>query len=374
MSEQMVVKASKDYKEIDNYLKDNGIKSLFLVCGSSIKRLDINCYIESLEEKGIRVVRFSDYEPNPKYESVVKGVSLFNKEQCDAIMAIGGGSAMDVAKCIKLYSNMDESRCYLEQEIVPNSIKFLAVPTTAGTGSEATRYAVIYYKGEKQSVSHTSCIPDFVLLDATTLETLPLYHKKATMMDAMCHAVEAFWSVNSTEESKVYSKEAIGLILANKDKYLANDKEGNTNMLMASNLAGKAINITQTTAGHAMCYKLTSLYGIAHGHAAALCVKELFPYMCANTDKCADARGKEYLDSMFVELAEILGAEDMAQKSEAVVDIFAELVDSLEFESVVPKAEDYEVLKSSVNPVRLKNNPVALTEDVIDALYHNILG
>ena len=87
---------------------------------------------------------------------------------------------------------MDSSRNYLEQPIVPNDVKLLAIPTTAGTGSEATRYAVIYYNGVKQSVADESCIPSAVLMDSSVLKTLPLYQKKSTMLDALCHALAAF--------------------------------------------------------------------------------------------------------------------------------------------------------------------------------------
>lgn len=141
------------------------------------------------------------------------GVKAFLESSADAIAAVGGGSAMDVAKCIKLYSGMDHNVCYLEQEIIPNDIRFLAVPTTAGTGSEATRFAVIYYEGEKQSVAHESCIPDAVLVDPEALKTLPTYHRKAAMLDAFCHAVESFWSIKSTEESRGLAAEAIRMIL-----------------------------------------------------------------------------------------------------------------------------------------------------------------
>ena len=289
-------------------------------------------------------------------------------------MAIGGGSAIDVAKCIKLYSDMKgkgENGSYLKQEIVPNDIPFLAVPTTAGTGSEATRYAVIYYDGSKQSISDYSCIPETVLFDPSVLKTLPIYQKKATMMDAFCHAIESFWSVNSTDESKQYSAEAIKMILANMDGYLANNDMANANMLKAANIAGKAINITQTTAGHAMCYKLTSLYGIAHGHAAALCDKVLFPYMIANTDKCIDSRGEEYLINTFKEIAKAMDC-DMAEQA---AEKFAAVIGKLEL--AVPKItseNDIDILKTSVNPVRLKNNPIGLNVPAIEKLYREILG
>lgn len=276
---------------------------------------------------------------------------------------------MDVAKCIKLYSNMDHSQNYLKQGIVPNDIIFMAVPTTAGTGSEATRFAVIYFNGEKQSISDYSCIPSSVVIDSSVLKTLSEYQKKATMMDALCHATESFWSVNSTEESQELSAQAILLVLENLDGYLTNTNEGNAGMLKASNVAGKAINITQTTAGHAMCYKLTSLYGIAHGHAAALCVSKLFLYMIEHTEKCIDPRGKEYLGEMFTRLAVAYGCDN----PKSAVEKFDKLLGGLKLEVPKAKDEDYEVLKHSVNPVRLKNNPIALDDQAIDTLYHIIL-
>ena len=153
------------------------------------------------------------------------------------------------------------------------------MPTTAGTGSEATRYAVIYYNDAKQSITSKSIIPSTVLMDPNALKTLPVYQRKATMCDALCHAIESFWSVNSNEESKKYSRAAIKGVLKNMQGYFENTEEGNAGMLRAAYDAGKAINITQTTAGHAMCYKITSLFGCAHGHAAILCDRVLFSWM-----------------------------------------------------------------------------------------------
>ena len=367
---QNILTASADYAELDDYFVQSGAESILLVRDSAFDFLRIKDYFESLEaRRGIRVVPFSDFQPNPLYESVVKGVEVFRENGCNLIAAVGGGSAMDVAKCIKLYANMDSSENYLKQTIVPNDVPLFAVPTTAGTGSEATRYAVIYYQGEKQSVADYSCIPSTVLFDASVLKTLPIYQKKATMMDALCHAVESFWSVNSNDESMAYSREAIRMITANRESYLANEDTGNANMLKAANLAGKAINITQTTAGHAMCYKLTSLYGIAHGHAAALCDKALIPYMMQHPEQCIDPRGAEHLEGVYAEIADAFGCN-----TDKLADCFADIVDSLALS--VPKVkspEEIDILKTSVNPVRLKNHPIALTVETIEILYRQIL-
>ena len=366
-----IISADNHYAELDNYIKESGCQSMMLVCDESLRFLDIRHYFDTLTDRlHVALTRFSDFKPNPLYESVEKGIGLFRRNRCDSIIAVGGGSAMDVAKCIKLYSNMDSGENYLKQAIVPNDVPLLAVPTTAGTGSEATRFAVIYYNGEKQSVADESCIPSVVLMDPSVLKTLPGYQKKSTMLDALCHAIESFWSVNSTEESRAYSGQAIGMIIKNKDAYFANEESGNREMLKAANIAGKAINITQTTAGHAMCYKLTSLFGIAHGHAAALCVSKLFPFMIRHTEKCIDSRGEAFLKSIFDEIADAMGCEN----AEQAVCRFDEILSALELRVPEAAEKDFEILKKSVNPTRLKNNPVGLDIDDIDLLYHQILS
>lgn len=370
---QIIITPGENYKGLDDWIKEIGAKKILMVCDGSIwYQKEFNAHLEEIEKTGVEMIGFRDFQPNPLYENVQAGVRLFRKEQCDAIIAVGGGSAMDVAKCIKLYSNLPgdgENGSWLSAEYVPNDIPFLAMPTTAGTGSEATRYAVIYYNGQKQSVTSESFIPGTVLMDPNTLITLPPYQKKATMCDALCHAIESYWSVNSTEESKVYSRKAIQGVMEHMDGYLANTEEGRAGMLRAANTAGTAINITQTTAGHAMCYKITSLFRSAHGHAAILCDRVLFPWMVKNTDKCIDPRGEEYLRKTLDEIGTAMGCADGASGAERLVEIF----NKLELEVPTAAAEQYEELKTSVNPVRLKNHPIQLTEATIDALYHEIL-
>ena len=370
--EQIVIPADAEYRALGDYLARSNMRRILVVCGKSCDRLRIGQNLNALAARiGSELVRFSDFAPNPDYSSVVKGIDAFRAEGCDSILAIGGGSAMDTAKCIKLYATLPAGSDYIHERIVPNAIPFVAVPTTAGTGSEATRFAVVYYNGEKQSVTDVSNIPQAVLFDPSVLESLPEYHRKASMMDAFCHAVESFWSVNSTDESREYSRSAIRLIIENRDSYLNNEPIGNRKMLEAANIAGKAINISQTTAGHAMCYKLTSLYKIAHGHAAALCVSALWPYMVAHMDQCVDPRGKGHLASIFSDLATAM----VADTPESASSRFGDFLEALRLDRPkVHSVEDFAVLRKSVNPVRLKNNPVKLDESAIDTLYHQILG
>ena len=341
---------------------------IFLVCGGSYRYLEIGRYLDALQNKGIEMIRFSDYAPNPTYSSVQKAVKMFQKSHCDCIVAVGGGSAMDVAKCVKLYAGITDTEDYLHKMIVQNDIPFIAVPTTAGSGSEATRFAVIYQNGNKLSIADESGVPSVVIFDPSVLRSLPDYQKKATMMDAFCHSIESFWSVNATEESKALSKQAIALITDAMPAYLRGEDAGCVQMLKAANIAGKAINITQTTAGHAMCYKLTGLYGIAHGHAAALCVGALLSYMPAHTGDCIDPRGETYLQQTLDELAAAMQCDSPAALSEP----FHRLLHQLGLEAPAFQEEDFAVLKNAVNSTRLKNHPIKLSPDTIEMLYRRM--
>ena len=369
--EQKIIKSEELESCLAAIKKERNVHHALLVCGNSFRKQGLYQQLEdALKKEGMELTEFSDFEPNPKYESVISGIKTYRQKGCDLILAAGGGSAMDVAKCIKLFSEMDLSKNCLEQEIVENALPLLAIPTTAGTGSEATRFAVIYYQGNKQSVAHPSCVPGWVLMEPELLESLPMYQRKATMLDAFCHAAESFWSVNSTEDSRKDAAEAIRLVLKYADSYLANEKDGNAQMLRAANIAGKAINVTQTTAGHAMAYKITTLYGLSHGHAVALVVDSLWPYMAAHTENCIDPRGEAYLKTMFEELAKVCGCDSVEASIEKYQNWFAAL--DLE-RPTLQNAGQLDLLTHSVNPVRLKNNPVQLTEETLESLYRQIL-
>lgn len=120
-----------------------------------------------------------------------------------------------------------------------------------------------------------------------------------------------------------------------------------------------------------MCYKLTSLYHIAHGHAAALCVSKLWRHMIQHTAQCIDQRGSKYLEQTFDEIAESMSCDN----AKAAADLFDKILDSLNFSKIDNVEEtDYKILRESVNPARLKNNPILLDENTIDKLYHEILA
>ncbi len=193
----------------------------------------------------------------------------------DLIIAVGGGTIIDMAKIISIaYSN----RCEKVEEILSdktlaNRLDSIFIPTTAGTGSEATSFAVVYRDKVKISIDHKSLLPTYVVLDPFLLKSLPVPILNSTVLDALAQAIESIWARGGTAESREYSREAIGLILDNLDK--ENTIERLSGLQVASHLAGKAINISKTTLPHSISYPITSYFGVPHGIAVFLTLPEV---------------------------------------------------------------------------------------------------
>lgn len=338
---------------LNDVLTELEVSKLLFVHGKSYSKLQL----DDLLDLKVDYVEFTEFTPNPDVVDINKGLDIFLKENCDAILVIGGGSAIDVAKTIKLYSGKD--------------IPLIASPTTAGSGSEVTRYAAVYKDGVKQSLTDDKMIPDFYILDGNTIKSLPIYHKKASLMDALCQAIESMWSVNSNDISKGYSKDAIQEIMSLYKLYIYdNDFDVYPRIMAAANLAGKAISITQTTSAHAMSYKLTTMYGIAHGHAVMSCIPYIWDYMIDNLDKCIDPRGRDYVQGVFDEIADLLEVNTPKDAAEFLRRLYNEL--ELDKPSTINE-NDINELASSVNLTRLRNNPVELDEEALTMLYRKIV-
>ncbi len=331
--------------------------SFLLVHGKSFNGLGISHVFDALPH-----AEFSGFSPNPLYEQVVEGVKVFNENGCDMVVAVGGGSAIDVAKCIKLYCRMDPTVNYLRQTTCDTGIPLIAIPTTAGTGSESTRHAVIYFNGVKQSISHLSIRPDVAVLEPSLLDTLPDYQRKCAMLDALCQAVESWWSMKATDESIEYSCQAVDFIRNNWREYIFEKTQASAeSILEAADYSGRAIDITTTTAPHAMSYKLSSLYSIPHGHAVALCMLPVWRYMREYVENHKDD-GTSRLKKIFDEIT-------------INEDWFEKLMMELEMAHPVSESReaDIELLVGSVNPERLVNNPVPLERDTIKEIYRSIV-
>ena len=395
--ESQIVLGRRNLKEeLKTLFMEKSWKRVFLVAGKSFLRLSIGQDLEEIfSDLDLRTYHFSSFQANPLLEDVEKGIEAFSDFQGDVILAVGGGSALDTAKCIKLFSGLSKEKSYLEQEYTENGIPLITHPTTAGTGSESTPYAVIYKAGEKCSVEHESIYPKYRIEDARSLKTLPLFQKKATLLDALSHAMEAIWSKYSNEDSRSYGKEAISLILKHYKAYLMQDSEAEPRVVAeaeseaiaeasslagkaiteasnpaekaiaeASNLAGKAIAVTRTTAGHALSYKLGSLYQLPHGLATAVVNRSLYPFMCKEKNRMKASENLLFLAKCF-----------QGKTEEEGVRRYQAFLEELEILPNLHAGEgDLESLVNSVNVERLSNHPISLTKEDIRLLYQEMLG
>lgn len=335
---------------------------VFLVCGKSF--LEKELYKElccSVKE----IYTYTDFTPNPELTSVKNGVKKFKEFSGSYLLAVGGGSAIDVAKGIKAFlhcKNDEEIELLIPKE---NNITLAAVPTTAGSGSESTHFSVIYRNGRKLSLAERYLLPSAVLLDATLLSSLSEYQRKSTFLDALAHSIESFWAVKSNEESREIAEKALRFCIKHKERYVANSNQGNEGMLQASNYAGQAINLTTTTAGHAMSYKLTTLYGISHGHAVFLCMRELWPWMW---EKAKENDHINLLKTMN-RIAEIMGCGSGEDVTLFMETLLAEL--DLNYPQI--SENDIDVLVNEVNIQRLSNHPLVIDKDDLRRFYTNIM-
>ena len=304
---------------------------------------------------------FSSFHPNPDLSDTKAGEEIYRREQCDGLISIGGGSSIDTAKAIKARMNAEN-----EEDLIHSALNaetpcpHIAVPGTAGTGSEATQFAVVYVNNRKVSLNHPVLRPDGVMLDAALLDSLPAYHRKSCALDALAQGIESYWSRGADDDSRVHAFLAIIGVLDNLKAYLAGDAHAADEMLEASFQSGKAIQITRTTAAHAMSYMLTKRLGIAHGHACMLTLPTLWEMMQEHDEM------KETLTDLSAKMR--LG--DMRMAPRLLKGIMYELEMPI---PPVPDEEALEELAGSVNVERLNNHPVKMTKEEIKQAYRRAM-
>ena len=300
---------------------------------------------------------FSGYHPNPDLADSAAGAEMYRECGCDGLISLGGGSAMDTAKAVKALLLTGEMERVKKSELPADVwLPHIAIPGTAGTGSEATPFAVVYVDGQKLSLDHPALLPEAVVLDGSLLATLPDYHRRACAMDALAQGIESFWAAKSTEESRVHAVKAIRGVIFNMSAYLAGEKDAQDAMLVAAYESGCAIAISRTTAAHAMSYQITKRIGPAHGHACMLTLPHLWAHLYRS------GRGCETLEA----LAECIGLPDGGSGALLLQGLLLETgLDSRE----MPEEKLLDELAASVNTQRLGNHPEPLTTQELRAIY-----
>jgi len=319
-----------------------------------------------------RVVRFSDFSANPNVDELRRALCVFKESGTGLIISVGGGSAIDIGKLINYFATKGvDIESYLHGQRGADALFFphLAVPTTAGSGSEATHFAVLYDGFKKISVVDKQLVPSHVWLNPVFTYSLSLYQTACTGFDALAQAIESHWAVGSTVESRQDSAKALRLCLCHLEgAVLTPTPEHRAGMLKAAHLAGRAINVSKTTAAHAMSYALTAHYGLPHGHAVAMTLPAVFEANAAATEADVnDLRGVGHVRAVMHELCMLLGVDSPKKAAQRLQEIMASIGLSVGWlsEHGFNPMEAREFIIQEVNEERLSNNPRRLDRNLI---------
>jgi alcohol dehydrogenase len=316
-----------------------GAKKIFLIAGEHFYKHYSLDFLEGLE-----ISTFVKSGPNVNAIEIEKAYVAFNAGDAETIVAIGGGSVIDLAKSI-LY------RCIENRKKLP---LFVAVPTTAGSGSEATQFAVVYAGKKKVSWVNEQLLPGVAVLDPELTYSLPPYQMAVSGMDVLAQGIESWWSLASGDASKLFASAAIQLWMQYFLDAVNNPaEEPRGKMLLAAHQAGKAINITRTTGPHALSYYLTSIHQVPHGQAVSLFLPVFFLYNQPQQDLCNllkvknEMEGKEYIQSAMKKAGLAITLQELGINKGIVINDLLESVNTERFGNN-PRSFDNAVLKEFI--------------------------
>ncbi|MCR4790691.1 MAG: iron-containing alcohol dehydrogenase [Treponemataceae bacterium] len=341
-----VISGEGSLLKVADMLKDSGKKSVLVVTTPGfIKRGTLSPFFDKLAQNGIKTSIFSEVTPDPTIECVEKTYSAYKDSSCQAIIAIGGGSAIDCAKIAAarvVRPNLQIRDMKGVLKIHKKLPDFYAVPTTAGTGSEATAAAVITDTVDgihyKYPISDFCLIPKYAVLDPSLTLSLPPSITAATGMDALTHAVEAYTNRFASKLVRKNARDAVKMIYENLEVAYKDGKniQARENMLLASFYAGIAFTNNFVGYVHAVAHALGGLYGIAHGVANAT----VLPYVM-------DQFGKS-CEKELAELADLVGisGNDRHEKAQNFIESIRKMDRDMELPEKVEqlKEEDFNLI------------------------------
>lgn len=342
-------------KSSGDYLKSYG-KKAFIVTGKVVTKTGlVNKLTDYLDELNIDYIIFNDITGEPTDIMIESGVKEYKANDCDFCIAIGGGSPLDSAKAIAAMTVLDGSISdYIGKEIRGDFPKLVLIPTTAGTGSETTKFTVITdsKKDIKMLLKGDALIPDLAIVDYNLTVSAPKSVTAATGMDALTHAVESYTSRKANPITDMYALSAIKRIF----KYLpvaykdGGNLEARKEMSLAAFEAGVCINNASVTIVHGMSRPIGALFHVPHGISNAMLIKECLKYVLDGAyDKFADiARAIKVAD------------EDMEDKEAASK--FLDALDDLCKAVEIPTLEEYGIDKAEFDKVKEK-----MAKDAMDS-------
>ena len=281
----IVSEADSMRQKLGDLAKQYDATSAIIITDTGISDLGyVDIAQESLEQAGINVVIFDRVVADPPIEVVEEAIELARANQCNLVIGLGGGSPIDTAKIVALYSNDFQSvNELLEADISGfKKMPLFAIPTTAGTGAEATFVSVITAKdGSKKAIYTPKILPDVAILDATLTLKLPRHITAATALDAMVHCIEAYTSrTKKNPISDALAVKGLQMLWSNFHTVLhhGDDIDARADMLLGSTLAGIAFVNASVAAVHGLSYPLSINFHVPHGHANALVMCSVFTF------------------------------------------------------------------------------------------------
>ena len=371
-SHSVIIEPGGAAKALEAFLSEQQVKRIFLVSGKSSYQASgaRDALAPLLEEK--ELLQFSEFQSNPTFEMVLSGAKLCAEFAPDIILAVGGGSSIDVAKSIAaIATDIDNSEAIAKGEVKAEKgiAPLVAVPTTAGSGSEATHFAVMYVDGTKYSLASDALMPVLSIVDAYFTYDAPKEILAPPAFDALFQAIESYWAVAATEESMQYAEKAILLIKdALLPAVLEGDRAAKNKMAEGAYWAGRAINISKTTAPHAYAYHLTQKYGVPHGEAVGIMLSLIAKYTERMSYRSLMSTGE--LENRIGAICRSFRVQNMKELSVSLVRKMEQcgLCTTLTMVGC-DTSEKCEELFSNANVVRMFNHPVDIDRDLVVEIF-----
>ncbi len=367
--EQRVAWSIVDLPEL--LLSVGSVRPLLVVDRGAVQASGVGPELDDLLA-AVQTRTFSGFSPNPKCEEVAEAILAAADHTADAVIAVGGGSCLDVAKVAAMGARTPElADAIARGEARPGAetLPIIAAPTTAGTGSEATHFAAVYIGQRKVSIGDQRMRPGSVILDVRLHRSMPAMLAAQTGCDALGQALESIWAVGSTPDSLASAKAAAEHIASNLvESVTAGTLNARREMMVGAHLAGRAIDISKTTAAHALSYQLTQRFGIAHGHAVALTLGHIGAWNAGVTEAdCVDPRGPVDVAGRVSLAASLLGVTPDRMPG-AVRSLLLKIGLPATLKEAGVDADSIPDMAARVDPVRLSNNPRRFTSESIEAL------
>ncbi len=353
--------------DLTKFFKDNNFEKILIICGENSFN---NSGAEELVKKHIinkKVQIYFKKHPYPDVDELKKIIFEMKKFSPELIIAVGGGSVLDYAKVANALSkseNLREEIIHSTYKLDNKFTKLVAIPTTAGSGAEVTSNAVIYVDKKKYSVEGSSIRPDFFFLIPELVINASYKIKSSAAFDAIAQSIESLISKKSDEKSIIFAEKSLKISLKNFLNFLEKpDLENTSAMCLAANLSGEAINISRTTAPHAVSYPFTSIYNISHGHAVSLTLNKFLKY---NYENISLSNCKFDLKQRFQILFSLTNTNDIQSLDKYLQNLKqkANLEDNFK-KLGIDINKDYDKIISGINLMRLSNNPIELDQNAL---------